>query len=263
MTTETKDTAWVRRFHPAPSARTRLVCFPHAGGSASYFFPVSRTLSPRFDVVALQYPGRQDRRAEPCPPTIGEMADQITEAVLPWTDLPVAFFGHSMGAILAYEVTLRLKAKRIVPTGLFASGRRAPSTVRHETNHLLPEPQFIAELHKLEGTEASLLADDDLLRMILPALRSDYRAIETYQRHDEAKVDCPIVALLGDIDPKVTAAEARVWEKHTTRSFTLRLFPGGHFYLNTHAADVIRLIADHLTAVQNAGVTTPVSAARY
>jgi pyochelin biosynthesis protein PchC len=255
MTTDVKDTAWVRRFHPAPSARSRLVCFPHAGGSASYFFPVSRTLSPRFDVIALQYPGRQDRRSEPCPPTIEEMADRIAEALLPWTDLPVAFFGHSMGAILAYEVTMRLKAAGVVPTGLFASGRRAPSTVRHETNHLLPEPQFIAELHRLEGTEAALLADEDLLHMIMPALRGDYRAIETYQRHDEATVDCPVVALLGDTDPKVTVDEARAWERHTTRGFALRVFAGGHFYLNTHAADVIRLLADHLTAVQDAALS--------
>src|SRR5262249_29653456 len=106
-TVESTD-LWVRRFHPAPSAGSRLVCLPHAGGSASYFLPISRGLSPQVEVLAVQYPGRQDRRAEPCIEDVGGLADQITASLQPWIDRPVALFGHSMGAILGFEVALRL-----------------------------------------------------------------------------------------------------------------------------------------------------------
>lgn len=104
--------AWVRRFHPdGRDAAHRLICFPHAGGSASFYFPVSRALTPGVDVLAIQYPGRQDRRHEPCIDSIAALADALAEEVRPWCDRPVTFFGHSMGATLAFEVARRLEAE--------------------------------------------------------------------------------------------------------------------------------------------------------
>jgi len=247
MSHDADSDSWVRRFRPSPEARTRLVCFPHAGGAASYFIPVCRALSPAVDVLALQYPGRQDRRAEACLDSVAELADQITAALRPWLDRPTAFFGHSMGAVLAFEVALRLQADGLAPTTLFVSGRRAPSTARAEALHLGTDAEIAQELRGLDGTDASLLTDNDVLGMILPAIRGDYRAIETYPGRPDATVDAPIVALIGAADPKVTTDEAAAWKKHTTANFTLRLFPGGHFYLNTHAAEVIRLISTRLT----------------
>jgi surfactin synthase thioesterase subunit len=239
---------WVRRFSPAAQAGTRLVCFPHAGGSASYFLPVSRALAPRVEVLSLQYPGRQDRRHEPCLTSIATLADQATAALLPWLDRPTAFFGHSMGAVLAFEVTRRLHAHGVIPTVLFVSGRRAPSTYRLETTHRGTDAQLAQELRGLDGTEASLLQDDDLLNMILPAVRGDYTAIETYPGTPDGTVDAPVVALIGVDDPKVTGDEAAAWARHTTAGFSLHPFPGGHFYLNSEAPAVIRLISDRLAA---------------
>ncbi|MFI6345280.1 thioesterase II family protein [Streptomyces sp. NPDC050560] len=233
------DAPWVRRFHPADTPRARVVCFPHAGGSASYFFPVSKALAPSLDVVCLQYPGRQDRRAEPCLDTLDQFADHVTEALAPWRDLPLVFFGHSLGAVIAFETARRLQADGTELAALFASGRRGPATVRDERVHLRPDDALVAELRSLSGTDGAVLGDEEILRMILPAVRSDYRAVETYEFRAGETLRCPLTVLVGDADEKVTLDEARTWEQHTTGPFRMRVFPGGHFYLNHHQAEIL------------------------
>jgi pyochelin biosynthesis protein PchC len=237
---------WIRRYHPAPDAKIRLVCLPHAGGAASYFFPVSRTLSPNIEVLAVQYPGRQDRRAEPFVPTIPELADVVTEVLADETDRPLALFGHSMGATLGFEIALRLERAGTVPAALFVSGRRAPSTHRDERVHLRDDDGLLAEVKALSGTDSRVMEDDELVRMALPALRNDYRAIETYRWQPGQKLTCPIHALVGDADPKATVDEVRRWADHTDAEFTLDVFGGKHFYLDQHAASVMRKITEAL-----------------
>lgn len=247
-TSRTDQGTWIRRYHQAPGSPVQLVCFAHAGGSASFFFPVARALAPAVDVVAVQYPGRQDRRNEPNIDNLPDLADAIFPAVRPLADRPLAFFGHSMGAILAYEVALRLEKDGAAPlTRLYASGRRAPSRYREETVHKRDDAGVIAELRGLSGTDADLLGDAETLEMILPAIKNDYKAVETYRDTPGRSVSCPVVAIIGDSDPKVTADEARTWAEHTTGSFELRTFPGGHFYLIDQAPQVIKLLSDDLT----------------
>lgn len=233
---------WVRRYHPAPHARSRLLCLPHAGGSASYFFQVSRRLAPRIEVLAVQYPGRQDRRTEPCVETIDELADHVVRVVGPWTDRPLALFGHSMGAVVAFEVALRLERAGTVPAAVFASGRRAPSTYRDETVHLRDDDGIIAEVRTLSGTDSRIIDDDELIRMALPAIRADYKAVETYRHRPGPRLSCPIHALVGDADTKATVDEVRAWGDHTDGGFDLRVFPGGHFYLDHNVASVLDTI---------------------
>ncbi|MEU6084275.1 thioesterase II family protein [Streptomyces sp. NPDC047108] len=243
------DGLWCRRFNPAPDAAHRLVCFPHAGGSASYYLPVSAALSPRVDVVAVQYPGRQDRRNEPLIDDVGTLADRVHEVLLRDRDSrPLTFFGHSMGALVAFEVARRLERDGGGPVRIFASGRRAPSRYRDENVHQRDDDGIIAEVKAMSGTDDRLLGDDELIRMILPSLRGDYRAVETYRCEPGATVDCPVTALVGDSDPKTSVDEARDWQKHTTAGFDLRTFPGGHFYLNTRAADVLKVLEEHVIA---------------
>ncbi|MET7685504.1 alpha/beta fold hydrolase [Streptomyces sp. NPDC005423] len=244
--TTTQTGAWIRRFHPAPQAAHRLVCFPHAGGSASFYFPVARALSPGADVLAVQYPGRQDRRHEPCLDSIGALADAVVTELEGWLDRPVTFFGHSMGASLAFEVARRLQARGTVLHGLFASGRRAPSTVRDERVHLLDDDALIEDISRLSGTDTQVLGDPEILRMILPSIRADYRAAETYRYTPGPPLSCPLFALTGDDDPQVTLAEADAWGEHTSGAFEVRVFPGGHFYLNSQAPQVIQALAAHL-----------------
>ncbi len=237
---------WVRRFHPADDAPYRVVCFPHAGGSASYFFPVSRTLSPAADVLAIQYPGRQDRRHEPGLATIAELADGVTEALLPWLDRPAVLFGHSMGATLGFEVARRLEAADVRPHALFVSGRVAPSRARDETVHRRDDAGLVAAVKELGGTDAQVFEDEAILEMVLPSIRTDYTAAETYRYTPGPLLQAPIHAYLGENDPKATVGEVRDWAAHTSGRFTLTTYPGGHFYLNTHAPAVIRAISDAL-----------------
>ncbi|KOU85966.1 oleoyl-ACP hydrolase [Streptomyces sp. XY58] len=240
---------WLRRFHPADDAPVRLFCFPHAGGAASYYFPMSRALSPSADVVPVQYPGRQDRRGERCVDDLMELADRVTRELLPRCDRPVALFGHSLGASLAFEVALRLQeAGEPAPVALFASGRRAPSHHReNQLVHLAPDEQLLAEIKGLSGTDPAVLADDELLRSVLPAIRGDYKAAETYRYRPGPALTCPITVLTGDADPAVTAEEAAGWADHTEGPFALHRFTGGHFYLNQHAAEVNDLVRRQLS----------------
>lgn len=245
------DNPWIRRFHHEPNSRVTLVCFPYAGGSASFFYPVSDALQGTMQVVALQYPGRQDRRLERPLTTIAELADESFAALRPLMDRPLAFFGHSMGATLAFEVAVRMKRELIDgPVTLFASGRRAPSRHRAETVHLLDDDGIVAELKKVSGTDARILGDLELLRMVLPAIRGDYTAAETYRYEPGPALDCPIIGLAGESDPKVTVDEVESWADHTTAGFELRTFSGGHFYLAQHQRAVVDLISDQLLSLK-------------
>ncbi|MEW1864582.1 alpha/beta fold hydrolase [Streptomyces sp. NBC_00669] len=238
---------WIRRFHPVPEPAPRLVCFPHAGGSASYFFPVSRALAPRVEVLAVQYPGRQDRRTDPLIDDAEQLADRVTAALGPWTDRPLTFFGHSLGAVVAFEVARRLQDAGRPVDGLIASGRRAPSRFREERVHLGTDAQVRDELSRLNGTDARVLADRELLASLLPAVRSDYKAVETYRYRPGPALGCPLLVLTGADDPHVTADEAEAWREHTTGPYEVRVYPGGHFFLTTHATAVTELIAARIT----------------
>ncbi|WP_405386392.1 alpha/beta fold hydrolase [Streptomyces sp. NBC_01102] len=236
---------WIRRYHPRPDAAVRVVCLPHAGGSASFYRSVSAGLPADTDVLAVQYPGRQDRRAEPCVATIAELADQVTSVLLEWTDRPLVLFGHSMGATLGFEVARRLERDHgVVPHALFASARRAPAAPRTETVHLRDDDGIVEEMRLLSGTESAILDDPELIRMALPAIRADYRAAETYVYEPGPPLHCPVWSLVGDNDPKVTLDEARAWSRHTEQAFEFRVFGGGHFYLVAHQQEILRMIAE-------------------
>ncbi|MFC5143588.1 thioesterase II family protein [Streptomyces aureoversilis] len=224
------DCLWIRRFHPRPDSRVRLVCLPHAGGSAGFYLPLSRAMPETVEVLCVQYPGRQDRRTEPLVDSVPALADQVFGALLPWTDRPLALFGHGLGASLAFEIARRLEREDTVPAAVFVSGRRAPSTHRREAVHRPP-------------------ADEEVLRMILPANRAaDYRAAETYVWEPGPPLRSPVTCLVGDGDPKLTVEEATAWSGHTEGAFALKAFPGGHFFLVQHPMEVVRLLAEQLGA---------------
>ncbi|MEU6239054.1 thioesterase domain-containing protein [Kitasatospora sp. NPDC047058] len=240
---------WFRRFHPADTAPVRLVCFPHAGGSASYFIDYAAALSPYADVLAVQYPGRQNRFGEPVIDTVDGLADRVYEALLPWADRPLMFFGHSMGTVVCFEVARRFERDGVAgPVHLFVSGGRAPSLPRDSTVHLLPDDELLGELARLGGTDERVLADPELRTFILPALRADYTAVETYRCEPDAVVSLPVTALTGDADPRASLAEVRGWERHTTGAFDLHVFPGGHFYLTDQRDAVVEVLAPRLRA---------------
>ncbi|MFF3856157.1 thioesterase II family protein [Micromonospora sp. NPDC002575] len=250
MTTASQVSArWARRFVPATErAPVRLLCLPHAGGSASYFHPLARLLDARVDVLAVQYPGRQDRRLEPCIDDIRALADAAFEALRPVLDRPVALFGHSMGATLGFELARRIEATDDAnPVRLFASGRRAPMTQGGELVHRFDDDRLLSELASLSGTDVRVLGDEEMMRSVLPAIRADYKAAESYRLTEEVRLRCPITALAGDADPKASLDDVRAWQRHTTAEFDLRVYPGGHFFLAEHSQAIVRLITEQLT----------------
>jgi surfactin synthase thioesterase subunit len=248
------DPLWFRKYGPPASAEFQLFCFPHAGGSASFYQPVARALADAAQVWAVQYPGRQDRRAEPAPDSIDALADEITDRLGPAASTPFAFFGHSMGAVVAYEVTRRLAQQgRTGPAALFVSGRRAPSVHRVERVHRGTDADLLRALQELAGTDARILGDEEMQRMILPAVRGDYRAIESYRHVPGHPLRCPVVALGGDGDPHASVDEIRAWAGHTTGAFELRVFSGGHFYLVDQQRHVISLLMERIVRLTAGG----------
>ncbi|WP_229816406.1 thioesterase II family protein [Streptomyces lucensis] len=245
--------SWIRRLRPRPDAAVRLVCFPHAGGSATYYHPLahSPSLTPAAEVLAVQYPGRQDRRREPLVDSLSLLADQAATALEPLADRPLVLFGHSMGATLAYEVARRLGARRPAgePRWLLVSGRRAPSRFRGGTVHLRTDTELVEELRRVGGTDPAFLDDPELLETILPVVRNDYRAIEGYRWTPVPPLTCPITALVGDRDPQTTLDEAAAWKQHTSGAFELRDFAGGHFYLDAHRQGVADAVSRVLERV--------------
>lgn len=238
--------AWLRRYHPlTESSPRRLVCFPHAGGSATFYRPVAARFAPGVEVIAVQYPGRQDRYREPCIDDIRTLAEHVAAQLRRLPPKPTVLFGHSMGTAVAFETAWRLERTGHGPRGLVVSGWRAPSLPFNEHVHERDDAGVVAEVRSLGGTDAGLLSDADVVRMAMPSLRADYRAIETYVGDPDQRLNCPVTALVGDGDRQVSTLDASAWHRHTTASFRLKVLPGGHFYLiEGHLAVADEILAD-------------------
>ncbi|MDH2430752.1 alpha/beta fold hydrolase [Sphaerisporangium sp. TRM90804] len=250
MTDTDDDELWARRFHPSPQAPVRLVCFPHAGGAASYFHPLSAALAPDAEVLAIQYPGRQDRRRETCVDTIPELADRVFGALDGRVKPPFVFFGHSMGAVVAFEVALRFaRAGGPAPSRLVVSGRRAPSS-RQRRVDLGTDAAVVAELRRLGGTPEMFLRDPELLASIVQVTRVDYRALDDYAAPPDAVLDgVPVTALVGDSDPVTAVDDVPAWGRHTSGPFELHVFPGGHFFIESRKAEVTAILSKAVKAL--------------
>jgi surfactin synthase thioesterase subunit len=244
------NSTWFRRFTTAAGDGPRLVCFPHAGGSATAFKDLAHALPADFDVVCVQYPGRQDRYCEEpftaLAPLAGAVAEELTRELAADGGRPYALFGHSMGALVAFE-TARLLAQGELPgpQRLFLSGRGGPDT-DSLPYHLYDDADVLADVRRLGGTEQTMLDDPDILELVLPALRADYRALGTYRWRGGEPLAAPVTALTGDSDPMMTVQDARTWRAHTTGDFALKVFPGGHFYLFDHLDQVAAALTEGL-----------------
>lgn len=254
---------WFRGYRRVPGGLP-LFCFPHAGGAASYFRPWSAPLAPGIEVLAVQYPGREDRAGEPHVTTIPDLADQIHAALDAFLGVSApegfAFFGHSMGAILAFEVARRIAREGgRGPAHLFVSGRQAPPLQRHKNLHLAGAPALLAELRSLGGTDPRILEDREALDLILPTMLADYTASETYRFEPGPPLSCDITAMVGDRDWPTPAKDAALWSAYTTGAFSLQIYPGGHFYLDDCLTPVLELISSTLAETPPAPATAAAS----
>ncbi|MEU8891621.1 alpha/beta fold hydrolase [Streptomyces sp. NPDC048442] len=234
---------WLRRFGPPADGPVRLVCFPHAGGGASSFHSLARALEPGADVMAVQYPGRQDRRHEPPLTRLSELADAIAgvlEASVVRDGTPYALLGHSLGALVAYETARRLDRSGATPHRLFVSARCAPTVAAGPTDHLADDDALLAEVRALGGGDA--LDDPEVRAMALPALRADYQALRSYTWQDGPALRCPVTAMTGTQDRLCTPAQANDWLRLSVVPGRARTFRGGHFYLQDRVTDVAQAL---------------------
>ncbi|GES28794.1 alpha/beta fold hydrolase [Streptomyces angustmyceticus] len=246
---------WIRTLGTAAAAAPRLLCLPHAGGTAGFFRPLAGELAARgsaAEVLAAQYPGRQDRLGEPAFTSLPEHADALHTALLrelPGSDgRPLVLFGHSMGAVLAFELALRLEAADGPrPAAVVIAGRRAPSVHRAEPHpDDLDDGRLLDDVRAMHGTDARVLASEALLRLVLPAVRADVRAVLTHRPDTRAAVDAPVTTFVGSADPTTSVADAAAWAAHTRGPFALRVFEGGHFHLGDRAAGPAAALDDIL-----------------
>lgn len=223
-----------------------MLCFPYAGGGVSVFRAWPDLLPAEIEVWAIQLPARDGRMRDPVPADLEQLAAAAADGLGPLLDRPTACFGHSMGALLAFEFARQLRRRGQPPLAhLFVSARRAPQLARTEAPlHTLPEGPFIASLRqRYNGIPAAILAEPELLQLFLPMLRADFRMIETYQYRAEPPLDCPILAFGGAQDEWAHPADLAAWQEQTSSTFKLELFAGGHFYLQEALPQLLDQIA--------------------
>lgn len=241
---------WLPSLKIHARGRLRLFCFPYAGGGASLFQSWSGLLPPEIEVCPVQLPGREARLSEQAFSRVSELLEALVPILLPHLDEPYAFFGHSMGALICFELTRMLQHRALArpPLRLIVSGRRAPHLPEHRplTYHL-PEEDFIAELRRLKGTPEAVLQDTELLHLLLPLLRADFALCETYAYIPASPLSCTISAIGGLQDSDVPREDVAAWSKQTmATTFRLRFFAGDHFFLHTEQAALLRVLTQDL-----------------
>jgi len=238
------ESPWLSRLSEPPADGIRLFCFPYAGAGASAFYLWSRDLAPSIAVCAVQLPGRETRLAEVPVVSLKTIVDTVVREMRALLDCPFAFFGHSMGTVLAFETARKLRDLSLpLPAHLFVSGRGAPDLEKDLAMlHRLPDAEFIAEcVRRYQGIPKAVLDEPELVNLFLPSLRADMQAVETYRYDLRDPLECPITALQGREDPSPPAA-LQAWARHTTAAFRYQELPGGHFFIHTARSQIMELI---------------------
>ncbi|MEV6610668.1 alpha/beta fold hydrolase [Kutzneria sp. NPDC051319] len=241
---------WIRTLLRRPEASVNLVCMPHAGGSASFYRGWGEGLPAQIETHVAQYPGREDRIAEPTLRVMADLADAIAPALEPLFSRPVVLFGHSLGASLAYEVALRCERADLQPQLLVVSGSPPPHRRPRKTFHLVDDDALVAELRREAATSPVVLDSPELLEVLLPMVRADYELIETYHPTSPPPVRTPFAVFHGDADPEVTTLQADGWRElsDTHNLQHHQVFTGGHFYLRDHQSEVLAALASLISS---------------
>lgn len=233
---------WFPFVKPRSDVRVRVFCFPFAGGGASAYRRWSALLPESIDVRAVQMPGRETRVREA--PLVGMAAviASVVPAIVDHLDRPFALFGHSLGALVAFEVARELRRRRLaMPIHLFASAIAAPHVRDPIPVFDLPDAAFKEELRRLNGTPSAVLENPELMRLFLPMLRADFETSDTYACAPEPPLDVPITVFGGSADA-VSRRELDAWSEQTTGPFEVHVVPGGHFFLDGAAEEVVGVV---------------------
>jgi medium-chain acyl-[acyl-carrier-protein] hydrolase len=244
----TTTNPWLPNVRLNPRAALRLFAFPYAGGSTAIYRNWQAALPEGIDLCPVQLPGRGSRMREQSFTRVPALVESLAEALRPHLDRPFAFFGHSMGAAIGFELARRLRERySLEPAHLFVSGRRAPQ-VPGERLHTydLPEEEFVAELQRLNGTPRDVLLHAELMQVMLPLLRADFELIQTYEYVPGPPLGCPVSAFGGLQDYEVERGMLEAWREHTEGPFSVHMLPGDHFFLHSAGQQLLRLLAQKL-----------------
>ncbi|MBK1986440.1 thioesterase [Sphaerospermopsis aphanizomenoides BCCUSP55] len=228
--------SWVTCPKPNPNAKLRLFCLPYAGGSATIFRTWPKNLPPTIEVCPIELPGRGRQMRLPLYTKMQPLVQEIAENLIPYLDKPFAIFGHSMGGLVSFELTRLLRSDyNFTPLHLFISARNAPQvspTKRKIYN--LPDAEFWQEILNYNGTPDEVTANQDIIAVFLPILRADFTVLETYIYTHQPPFDFPISVFGGLQDPTFADYELEAWKEHTTAAFSLQMFEGNHFFINSN-----------------------------
>lgn len=245
-------TDWIWEAAPASSAHEpTIVLVPYAGGGAHSLIEWAEQLGPSARILTIQYPGRGARAREPSPGSVQAIVTAVSDALVEVCPGPLVFVGHSMGAIVAFELAWTLECRQRDVALLAVSSARPPHLGREDFHEIyeLPTEELISALRASGGIPDDALAFPELLELMAPVLRHDFRLLSNYDYGPvRRRVKCPIVAMCGDSDRGVTPVQARSWAELTQALFDLQVFPGGHFFYREHLPKIARMLTTRLVS---------------
>jgi surfactin synthase thioesterase subunit len=237
---------WIFGGRLSPNPRCRLFCLPHSGSGASQFATWKNYLPPVLDICPIQLPGRENRFREPPLTQLRQIAEILAVELRPYLDRPYILYGYSLGALIAFELARQLRKQNVAPAvSLYALARPAPHLPQTRYPlHQLPDDLFLSELtHRFNGMAPAILQDKELMELLLPALRADFTALETYVYQSETPLDFPIHAFGGSFDPTTTEDDLLAWQLQTNGRFELQIFPGDHFFIRNNQQSIFQSIS--------------------
>ena len=247
-----KTTPWIVGGRISSTARCRLFCLPHSGSGAFQFASWKNSLPQALDIFPIQLPGRENRLRESPFTRIQTIVDNLASELSGYLDRPYILYGYSLGALIAFELARELRRRKIrAPQSLYALARRAPHLLQHDVPiHHLPDELFLTEVGRRYGEMPAIIRQDvELMTLLIPVLRADLTALETYVYKEEDPLDCPIYAFGGNSDSMTTAQDLEAWRLHTTRAFELKIFHGNHFFIWNNRQSVLNAIVAGLGQV--------------
>ncbi len=249
-----KASPWLYFAARRPSPRLRLFCFPYSGASASVFRSWPEQLGDDVEVVGVELPGRAWRRNEPAYTDAQLAAQAFCDAVAGELSVPFAFYGHSVGALLAYEIAHTRRSRGLpMPVALFVSGRKPPHDPRNRITYCtLPDNKLFASIAELGGVPDAVLRDPDLRQMIISVLRADLTMAEQYPYVERPPLAQPLFVYASDADPLLDITEVTGWERHTSASCKLRRYRGGHFFIQDAASGFFADLSEDLRGLSRA-----------
>jgi medium-chain acyl-[acyl-carrier-protein] hydrolase len=245
---------WIQYRQHKPQAQVRLFCFPYAGGGASIFHSWSRQALPEIDICPVQLPGRENRLLDKPFSDIHLLISSLASVLLPYLDMPYAFFGHSMGALISFELAryLRHMGYGSDLMHLFVSGHRAPQLPDSDPPaYQLPKQAFVEELRRLKGTSEEVLQNEELLGLLIPCLRADFALCQKYIYKDDEPLGTSITAFGGLRDDRAPCDTIAAWQAQTCKRFKLYSFEGDHFFLHDERISLLLHIYQKLLKVRS------------